>query len=173
MHAPHVPSQPFSVVSMLSLRLLAGDSAKLITGSADSSARLWDLQTGKALHAFKFNEPCRAVKFAVGDAMAAISSDPFMGVPACIYLVTIAEDAAEQNTTILQQLKGPTGRIQRVEWTDLNRTLISAGEDGHVRRWDVEVRAAACAALPRYTSYTCCACPWSSMLPGVVVSACM
>lgn len=119
----------------------AGDSAKLITGSADSSARLWDLQTGKSLHTFQFNEPCRGVKFAVGDGMAAISSDPFMGVPACIYLVTIAEDAAEQDTTILQQLKGPTGRIQRVEWTDLNRTLISAGEDGIVRRWDAEVRA--------------------------------
>ena len=132
----------------------AGDSAKLITGSADSSARLWDLQTGKTLHAFKFNEPCRAVKFAVGDAMAAISSDPFMGVPACIYLVTIAEDAAEQNTTILQSLKGPTGRIQRVEWTDLNRTLISAGEDGIVRRWDVEVRGALRAATDRGTHHS-------------------
>ncbi len=178
----------------------AGDSAKLITGSADSSARLWDIQNGKCLHTFKFNEPCRSVKLAVGDGMAAISSDPFMGVPACIYLVsrvwfswrvrcrstsvvpscwtfpehgaaqpeaalsaccirgcnsrflcaelrlpcmpqvTIAEDPADQDTTILQSLKGPTGRIQRVEWTDLNRTLISAGEDGIVRRWDVEVR---------------------------------
>ena len=43
---------------------------------------------------------------------------------------------------MLQSLKGPTekGRFQRVAWTDLNRTLISAGEDGYVRRWDVEVR---------------------------------
>ena len=42
---------------------------------------------------------------------------------------------------MLQSLKGPTekGRFQRVAWTDLNRTLISAGEDGCVRRWDVEV----------------------------------
>jgi len=45
---------------------------------------------------------------------------------------------------VLQSLKGPTekGRFQRVAWTDLNRTLISAGEDGCVRRWDVEVRDA-------------------------------
>jgi translation initiation factor 3 subunit I len=124
------------------------------------------LQTGKTLHAFKFNEPCRAVKFAVGDAMAAISSDPFMGVPACIYLVTIAEDAAEQNTTILQSLKGPTGRIQRVEWTDLNRTLISAGEDGIVRRWDVEVRRAVPGALRAGTSHSCWQC-----VPNDVCSA--
>ncbi len=26
------------------------------------------------------------------------------------------------------------------EWTDQNRTLITASEDGFVRRWDVEVR---------------------------------
>ena len=45
---------------------------------------------------------------------------------------------------MLQSLKGPTekGRFQRVAWTDLNRTLISAGEDGCVRRWDVEVGTA-------------------------------
>ena len=52
-----------------------------------------------------------------------------------------AEDPADQEATVLQSLKGPTekGRFQRVAWTDLNRTLISAGEDGCVRRWDVEV----------------------------------
>ena len=56
-------------------------------------------------------------------------------------LHAVAEDPADQEATVLQSLKGPTekGRFQRVAWTDLNRTLISAGEDGCVRRWDVEV----------------------------------
>lgn len=67
-----------------------GDSSKLLTGSADSSAKLWDLSTGKELFTFKFNEPCRGVAFSLGDGMAAISSDPFMGVPSAIHLVTIA-----------------------------------------------------------------------------------
>jgi len=114
------------------------DSSKLITGSADSSARLWDLATGKSLHTFQFHEPCRAVAFSVGDSMAAISSDPFMGVPARIYLVSIKDDPEDQETEILKTLTIPSGRIQRVAWTDLNATLISAGEDGFVRRWDVE-----------------------------------
>lgn len=70
--------------------LSAGDSSKLLTGSADSSAKLWDLSTGKELFTFKFNEPCRGVAFSLGDGMAAISSDPFMGVPSAIHLVTIA-----------------------------------------------------------------------------------
>ena len=63
------------------------DSTRLITGSADSSARLWDTETGESLFTFQFQEPCRAVDFALGDDMAAISSDPFMAAPARIHIV--------------------------------------------------------------------------------------
>lgn len=77
--------------ALICLRLArTGDSSKLLTGSADSSAKLWDLSTGKELFTFKFNEPCRGVAFSLGDGMAAISSDPFMGVPSAIHMVTIA-----------------------------------------------------------------------------------
>ena len=69
---------------------VAGDSSKLLTGSGDSSAKLWDMETGKDLFTFKYHEPCRAVAFSLGDGMAAISSDPFIGAPAAIHLVTIA-----------------------------------------------------------------------------------
>ena len=59
---------------------------------------------------------------------------------------------------MLQSLKGPSekGRFQRVAWTDLNRTLISAGEDGCVRRWDV--RWERYAALCPGPCVACCAC---------------
>lgn len=35
---------------------------------------------------------------------------------------------------------GHEGRITRALWGPLNRTIISAGEDGTLRLWDVEVR---------------------------------
>lgn len=41
---------------------------------------------------------------------------------------------------MLLELVGHEGRITRCLWGPLNRTLISAGEDGSVRLWDVEVR---------------------------------
>lgn len=53
--------------------------------------------------------------------------------------MSIKDDSEEQETEILKTLNIPAGRIQRVAWTDLNATLISASEDGMVRRWDVEV----------------------------------
>lgn len=114
------------------------ESTRLITASADSSVRLWDVQTGECLFPFKFTEPCRAVRFAFGDRMAALTTDPFLAAGSAIHIVNIAEDITEQTDKVVQTITGPKGRIQRVIWTDLNNTLISAGEDGTVRRWDVE-----------------------------------
>lgn len=71
--------------------------------------------------------------------MAAYSTDQFMGQPSGIHLVNIADDLADQKADVIKSLSGPKGRITRVAWTDLNRTLVTAGEDGFVRRWDVEV----------------------------------
>lgn len=71
--------------------------------------------------------------------MAAYSTDQFMGQPSGIHLVNIADDLSEQKGDVIKSLSGPKGRITRVAWTDLNRTLVTAGEDGFVRRWDVEV----------------------------------
>lgn len=97
------------------------------------------MNTGEEQHHFRFQEPCRAVKFSVGEAFAAVSSDPFMQAVSAVRILPIAADPAEQGEEAVQTLRGPRGRIARVEWTDQNRTLITASEDGFVRRWDVEV----------------------------------
>jgi hypothetical protein len=44
---------------------------------------------------------------------------------------------------VLQEFIGHEGRITRVAWGALNKTILSAGEDGTVRLWDVEARARA------------------------------
>ena len=46
----------------------------------------------------------------------------------------------------VQVLEGFEKRTNRAVFTDVNATLITAGEDGFVRRWDVEVRRA-CGSL--------------------------
>ena len=73
-----------------------------------------------------------------------------MGQPSGIHLVNIADELSQQSGDVIKSLSGPKGRITRVAWTDLNRTLVSAGEDGFVRRWDVEVCM--------HMSKTSCAC---------------
>ena len=132
-HHHHLHFRPHSSSSCKPVRCLTGDSARLITASAASSVKLWDVASGKDLFTYKSQEPCRAVAF------SAYSTDQFMGQPSAIHLVNIADDLSQQKADVIKSLSGPKGRITRVAWTDLNRTLVSAGEDGFVRRWDVEV----------------------------------
>ncbi|KAM6580774.1 hypothetical protein CsatA_004548 [Cannabis sativa] len=107
----------------------------LITGSADQSAMLWNVQTGQQLFTFNFDSPARSVDFSVGDKLAVITADPFMGHTSTIQsrlLLRIQKIIGESALVI----KGPQGRINRTVWGPLNRTIISVGEDTIVHVWD-------------------------------------
>lgn len=119
----------------------AGDSDRLLTASADSSVKLWELNTGKDLFTFKRDAPCVAVKLAVGDSMFAFTTAAFMAIPPTINIVRLESDLSEQSSKPVLTIEGPKGRITRVVWTDMNRTLVTCHEKGMLRRWDVEVRA--------------------------------
>eukprot|EP00889_Picochlorum_renovo_P006612 jgi/Picre1/33642/NNA_001122.t1 len=118
----------------------------LITCGKDSNVNLWWADNGE--RAGTFNGHNGAVwttdttydtsVLMTGDTMAAISTDPFMDSVSAIRLVKIADDSSEQSGEVLASMTGPRGRITRILWTDLNKTLISTSEDGCVRRWDVE-----------------------------------
>ncbi|KAK9829979.1 hypothetical protein WJX72_009008 [[Myrmecia] bisecta] len=114
------------------------DSSRLLTASQDSSAKLWDVETGECLHTFKFQAPCRAVAFSLGEQHAAISTDAFMAQPSLIHIVKLAEDPADQESEPEISFTCPKGRISRVAFTDGNTTLLAVSEDGYVRRYDVE-----------------------------------
>lgn len=69
---------------------------RLITGSADQSAKLWDVKTGQQLFSFKFGSPARSVDFALGDKLAVITTDPFMERTSAIHVKRIAEDPEDR-----------------------------------------------------------------------------
>ncbi|KAG6388924.1 hypothetical protein SASPL_150360 [Salvia splendens] len=119
--------------------LFLGDSTRLITGSADQTAKLWDVRTGAPLFTFNFDSPTRSVDFAVGDKLAVITTDPLMGLPSAIHIKRIARNPEDQSGESVLTLKGPQGRINRAVWGPLNRTIVSGGEDSVIRVWDSEV----------------------------------
>ncbi|KAL2641437.1 hypothetical protein R1flu_009024 [Riccia fluitans] len=111
---------------------------RLITGSADQSANIWDVETGAKLHTFSFESPARAVDFALGDKLCVITTDPFIGNPSEIHVKRVERDSSRQSNESVLVLRGPAGRINRVVWGPLNKTIISGGEDSIVRMWDVD-----------------------------------
>ena len=76
--------------------MLSGDSTRLITGCADQTAKLWDVQTGTQLYSFNFDSPVRAVDFSVGDKFAVVTTDPFMGHPSSIQVKQISKYIEER-----------------------------------------------------------------------------
>jgi WD40 repeat protein len=69
---------------------------RLITGSADQTAKLWSVQSGEQLYSFNFGSPARAVDLAVGDKFAVITTDPFMDSPSAIHVKILARDPADR-----------------------------------------------------------------------------
>ncbi|CAM0903551.1 unnamed protein product [Alopecurus aequalis] len=113
-------------------------STRLITGSADQTAKLWDVRTGKELFTFRFDAPARSVDFAIGDHLAVITTDSFMGNMPTVQVKRIAEDLQDQTEESALVISGITGRINRAVWGPGNRTIITAGEDATIRIWDSE-----------------------------------
>ncbi|KAI4357364.1 hypothetical protein L6164_001317 [Bauhinia variegata] len=116
------------------------DSMRLITGSADQTAKLWNVETGQQLFTFNFDSPARSVDLSVGDKLAVITTDPFMELTSAIHVKRIARDLSDQTGESVLVIKGPQGRINRAIWGPLNKTIISSGEDAVVRIWDSEAR---------------------------------
>lgn len=75
---------------------LLGDSKRLITASADQTAKLWDVQKGAELFTFKFDSPVKSVDLGVGDKLVVITTDPFMGLPSAIHVKRISADPSER-----------------------------------------------------------------------------
>ncbi|GER27620.1 eukaryotic translation initiation factor 3subunit I [Striga asiatica] len=117
---------------------ISRDSLRLLTGSADQTAKLWDVTTGTPLYTFNFESPARSVEFSVGDKLAVITTDPFMVYTSAIHVKRISRDPEDQTAESVLTIKGPQGRINRAVWGPLNSTIISAGEDATIRIWDSE-----------------------------------
>ncbi|CAA6661752.1 unnamed protein product [Spirodela intermedia] len=109
---------------------ISRDSTLLITGCADQTAKLWDVQTGTQLYSFNFDSPVRAVDFSVGDKFAVITTDPFMEHSSSIQVKTIAEDISEQTSESVLTIRGPQGRINRATGKVLKE---SDKEIGHAK----------------------------------------
>ncbi|PWZ37348.1 Eukaryotic translation initiation factor 3 subunit I [Zea mays] len=114
------------------------DSARLITGSADQTAKLWEVSTGKELSSFRFDAPARSVEFAIGDALAVVTTDNFMDHVPTVQVKRIAEDINDRTEESALVITGIKGRINRAVWGPLNRTIITVGEDATICIWDSE-----------------------------------
>lgn len=112
------------------------DTRRLVTASADTTFKLWDVQSGKELYSLDFEGPARYTCFSTGEKMCLLTTDAFMGHESCIRIMEMNWE--DDSMRRVSDIYGHQGRITRAVWGPLNKTIISTGEDRTIRQWDVE-----------------------------------
>lgn len=64
-----------------------------------------------------------------------------MGIPPMVHVVNFDHDANQISEKPVIQMEAAKGRITRVYWTDMNRSLVTSHDGGFIRKWDTEVCA--------------------------------
>lgn len=115
------------------------DSTLLMTGSADMSARLWDVKTGQQKFIWKHRTPVNAVGFAQGDMQVLTVNAPVMNSKPTIFVYDLdANKCDEMSMDPVREMLGHTGKINQAFWGPLNETIFSCSDDGTVRGWNPE-----------------------------------
>ncbi|KAI9342885.1 WD40-repeat-containing domain protein [Obelidium mucronatum] len=117
------------------------DSRYLLTGSADNTCKLWEVETGKCVYTWETRTAVRAVAFALGDEKALFVTDATMGQQSTIHIVPIEADPEDQTSDILRTIviTGPKATV--AVWGNLNRTIITGHEDGTITEWNADTGA--------------------------------
>jgi len=117
------------------------NTTRLITGAADQSARLWDVETGKQIFRYPHSSTVRSVGWAMGDKMFLTVTDTSFGGTPTIFIYNAPEgnEVTEDLALPIRTMLSPdSGLITTAVWASMNLSIISASEDGCLRVWDTD-----------------------------------
>jgi translation initiation factor 3 subunit I len=118
---------------------ISRDSKHLYTGSADSSVRMWDLKTGVELFKWDYFMPCRSVELSKGEQLLLLTTDTFMRESSAVRILRTGDPEAGLEKDEILTIQGKhQGRITRAVWGPMNQTIVTAGEEGIIRKFDTE-----------------------------------
>jgi len=112
------------------------ESTVLLTGSGDTSVKIWDVETGKERQSLSHKAPVRWVEWAEGDKQFLTLTDAVMGQTTTILIYSFEPGRA----VVVGEISLPNIKLSQASWGPLNKTIITAGEDGSVRVYDVETK---------------------------------
>ncbi|KAI9343853.1 WD40-repeat-containing domain protein [Zopfochytrium polystomum] len=114
------------------------NSRFLLTGSADNTARLWEVETGRCVFTWETRTAVRAVAFALGDEMALFITDATMGQPCTIHIVPIEADPEDQTDEFIRQIVITGSKATVAAWGNLNKCIYTGHEDGSISIWSID-----------------------------------
>jgi len=105
---------------------------RVVTGSADYTAKIWDAITGEELSSFTQSRIIKSVRFSKDDTKILTG-----GQDKILRIYDLNNTQSEPST-----LQGHTNTIKTALWTNEN-TIVSGGQDNTLRIWDIRSGAEA------------------------------
>lgn len=113
------------------------DSKHLMTGAADSTCRLWSVDTGAELFSWPADTAVRSVAIAAGDKKALFVTDQKMGHPCYLNIVSLAPPSLDTLLTVAIQ----GNRITIARWGPLNAYIVAGHDNGKISVLDPDTGA--------------------------------
>mmetsp|Transcript_20603 Transcript_20603/g.30234 ORF Transcript_20603/g.30234 Transcript_20603/m.30234 type:complete len:348 (-) Transcript_20603:320-1363(-) len=119
-------------------------SKRVLTASADATARLWNCETGECIKSFPHRGPVRGVAWAEGSNSFATISDHFMNDNGVVSIFDVPEDEdpsdyADTPRLEIELPKGSDGKHiegTNVVFLNMNEALFVTFDNGAIRLYD-------------------------------------
>eukprot|EP00054_Salpingoeca_dolichothecata_P004192 m.29798 g.29798 ORF g.29798 m.29798 type:complete len:327 (+) comp14410_c0_seq1:761-1741(+) len=120
---------------------VAYDSSNLLTGSADNTCKLWDVETGTELCSLDTNSGVRTCGFSYDGENMFFTTDRTMGHDCKVLFYNVASlkqqgTKAEPYQTIVVPKQAP--KITAAVWGPLDECIISGHDNGLLVKWDAK-----------------------------------
>ncbi|KAI1287557.1 Eukaryotic translation initiation factor 3 subunit I [Halotydeus destructor] len=112
------------------------ESTKVVTGAADNTCRLWDLETGKEIHKFETKTAVRSVNFSYDGNQILYTTDQAMRYK---YEINVYDINSGMERTYHFENPGsdttekPTSSL----WGPLDECIITGHDNGRLTKWDL------------------------------------
>jgi len=122
-------------------------SKYLLTGSGDSSIRIWNVEHGKTLHKFNAYAPISSVQFSSDNKLFIASSPQFLKQESCIHIYknpmsSHHEQKQQENSlktiNIENDMEQSNFSITKAVWSPLNKFIFALCTDGTIRIIDIQ-----------------------------------
>lgn len=117
------------------------ETTKLLTGSADNTCRLWDVETGKHLLELTTKSAVRTCGFSFSGSLIMFTTDKTMGQPCEMNIFDLRAQEQIRNNDPIWSVPVSSSKVTSAIWGPLDELIITGHENGDLCQWDVKSQA--------------------------------
>lgn len=113
------------------------ETANFMSGSADNTCKIWDVQTGKCKMTFPTGNPVRTCSFSYGGNLVMYTTDSTLKENCYIIVRDLREPESTDPIKQLDITGMKYSKITSAIWGTLEDTIITGHDAGEVMMWDM------------------------------------